>query len=113
MEDESANNWVHLYADDVHKTKLASGANQTEYDGNPSFKYVGPYPPAGSGDHTYTIYVYALKGKPDFELDAEVDEPWLQADDLYYDHLNISKRGDINTYGNVLAYGYISGVYSR
>ena len=113
MEDESANYWVHWYADDVHETELASGANQTEYEGNPSFKYVGPYPPAGSGEHTYTIYVYAMKGKPDSDFDPEFDEPWLRADYLYYDHLNVLSRGNIDTYGNVLAYGYISGVYSQ
>ena len=113
MEDESANYWVHWYADDIHETELDAGANQTEYEGNPSFKYVGPYPPAGSGEHTYTIYVYAMKGKPDSDFDPEFDEPWLRADYLYYDHLNVLSRGNIDTYGNVLAYGYISGVYSQ
>ena len=112
MTDESANNWVHWIATDIKETELALGENM-QHEQDPSFKYVGPYPPKGSGEHIYTIYVYALKGDPDSDFEYEFDDTWFAGDYLYYEHLNLEKRDDINTYGNVLAYGYISGVYSR
>ena len=113
MVDESANNWVHWIATDVRKEKIGTGANMKEYKNNKDFKYVGPYPPEGSGEHVYTIYVYAMKGKPDKDLELEFDETFLSADYMYYDYLSISKSGNPDEYGNVLAYGYISGTYSR
>ncbi len=113
MVDESANNWVHWVADEVREEELETGANKKEYKDNPNFKYVGPYPPEGSGEHTYTIYVYAMKGKPDRDMELEFDETSLSADYMYYDYLSISKSGNPNEYGNVIEYGYISGTYSR
>ena len=41
------------------------------------------------------------------------DEKYLRGDYLYYDYLNVSEKSDVDTYGNFLAYGYISGVYGR
>lgn len=113
MVDESAHSWVHWLATDVHETSLDTGANLKKYENDGKFRYVGPYPPAGSGEHVYTVYVYALKGQPDSDLQLEFDEPSLSGDYLYYDYLNISERGNPNRYGNVLAYGYLSGVYER
>lgn len=113
MVDETANNWVHWVATDVREVELDTGANATTYKGSPDFKYVGPYPPQGSGDHVYTIYIYAMKGKPGRDREMELDEPSLSGDYMYYDYLSISKMGDPNEYGNVIAYGYISGTYSR
>ncbi|SEP56173.1 Uncharacterized conserved protein, phosphatidylethanolamine-binding protein (PEBP) family [Lachnospiraceae bacterium NE2001] len=113
MVDESANNWVHWVASDVREEELATGANVNQYKDNPEFKYVGPYPPVGSGEHTYTIFVYAMKGKPDKDMELKFDEESLSADYMYYDYLAISKSGDPDEYGNVIAYGYISGTYSR
>ena len=108
MVDESANNWVHWYAE-VSQTDLNEGENPGQY--------IGPYPPAGSGDHTYTIYVYALKGKPDFRYEGEFpefDETWFGADTLWAGFLNVEDGStDPVRYGNVIAYGYISGTYSR
>ena len=52
MVDESANNWVHWYAE-VSEPGSDHGSNIG--------KYIGPYPPEGSGDHTYAVYVYALE----------------------------------------------------
>lgn len=112
MVDESANYWVHWLAVDVHETELNTGENQ-KYGNDGEFRYVGPYPPAGSGEHVYTVYVYALKGQPDSDLELKFDEPSLRGDYLYYDYLNISGRGNPDRYGNVLAYGYLSGVYER
>lgn len=113
MVDETANNWVHWVATDVREVELDTGANATTYKGSPDFKYVGPYPPQGSGDHVYTIYIYAMKGKPGRDREMEFDKPSLSGDYMYYDYLSISKMGDPNEYGNVIAYGYISGTYSR
>ena len=113
MVDESANYWVHWVASDVREEELGTGANVKKYKDNSDFKYVGPYPPEGSGKHTYTIFVYAMKGKPDRDMGLEFDEKSLSPDYMYYDYLNISKSGDPNEYGNVIAYGYISGIYSR
>ena len=113
MVDESANYWVHWLATDVHETTLKEGANLSDYKGDDTFKYIGPYPPPGSGDHTYTIFVYAMKGKPDSELEIDFDETCFSPDYLYYDYLTISKKGDPNVYGNVLAFGYISGKFGR
>ena len=112
MVDESANNWVHWLAVDVHETELNTGENQ-KYGNDGNFQYVGPYPPDGSGEHVYTVYVYALKDQPDSDMELEFDEPFLSGDYLYYDYLNISERGKPDRYGNVLAYGYLSGVYVR
>ena len=113
MVDESANNWVHWIVTNVDETTLPLGANKDKYAEDNNFKYIGPYPPAGSGNHTYTIYVYAMKDKPDSSTEYQFDEPFLTGMDMYYSRLNISKYGKINEYGNVLAYGYISGTYSR
>lgn len=113
MVDETANNWVHWVATDVKVEELSTGANKKEYKDSPEFKYIGPYPPEGDGDHVYTIYVYAMKAKPGRDREMEFDEPSLSGDYMYYDYLSISKVGDPNEYGNVIAYGYISGTYSR
>ncbi|MCR5212880.1 MAG: hypothetical protein K6E10_00545 [Eubacterium sp.] len=113
MVDETANNWVHWLATDIRETELRAGANKDKYAEDESFKYIGPYPPVGSGDHTYTVYVYAMKGKPDLDMELEFDQSFLGPDDFYYDYLNIAEQGDINTYGNVIEYGYISGVFGR
>ncbi len=113
MVDESANYWVHWVASDVREEELGTGANVKQYKNDPGFKYVGPYPPEGSGKHTYTIFVYAMKGTPDRDMELEFDEKSFSPDYMYYDYLNISKSGNPNEYGNVIAYGYISGTYSR
>ncbi len=105
MVDESANYWAHWIADDVHECELKMGTNPGQYK--------GPYPPLGSGDHVYTIFVYALKGEPGVPCDYEFDEKFLGPDDLYYSHLDVIQKGDINTYGNVIEFGYVSGTFRR
>ena len=106
MVDESAHQWVHWYAE-VNGTDLSLGENPGDY--------IGPYPPAFSGDHLYTVYVYALADKPGAFFDGEYpvfDAPWF-AGDYLWTYLNI-KDGKASPvlYGNVIAYGYISGTYS-
>ena len=108
MVDESANNWVHWYAE-VPEPGLDHGLN--------AGKYIGPYPPEGSGDHIYAVYVYALADKPGVKYDGEYpefDEPWLGAESLWSGVLNIKDSIQRPTlYGNVISYGYIEGTYSR
>lgn len=108
MVDESANNWVHWYAE-VPGPDLDHGSN--------AGKYIGPYPPEGSGDHTYAVYVYALADKPGVKYDGEYpefDKPWFGANSLWSGFLNIKDSLQRPTlYGNVISYGYIEGTYSR
>ncbi len=108
MVDETAGNWVHWYAE-VTDTELEEGANPGQY--------VGPYPPIGSGDHYYMIYVYAMADKPDMRYEGEFpvfDKEWFRADVLWSGFLNVKDRSnDPVLYGNVLAYGYVYGSYSR
>lgn len=116
MVDESANYWSHLVATDITENHLASGANISTHTPDDSFSYVGPYPPEGSGPHTYTIYVFAMADKPITGITPAIDHPSISPVTLYYDSLNIrgiEDDGNIRTYGNVLAYGYISGTYER
>ena len=115
MIDETAGCWVHWRAC-VEKTKLEHGANKSEYKDDPGFLYKGPYPPVGSGEHVYTIYVFAMKNEPVVKIEGGFgfDEPDFAGDILYYDILNVS---DVSCnpykYGNVLAYGYLRGIYER
>lgn len=108
MVDESANNWVHWYASGITQTSLDHGANVGDY--------IGPYPPEGSGDHIYTIYVFALAGDLDPHTGSDLipfDEPGVDPVNLH-DTLNIKDSGrKPYLYGNVLAFGYLTGVYSR
>ena len=106
MVDESANSWVHWYAE-VSDTFLDEGENPGQY--------IGPYPPEGSGDHLYTIFVYALSGEPGARFDGdypEFDKSWFGGDVLWT-YLNILDGNKSPVmYGNVIEYGYISGIYS-
>ena len=114
MVDESANNWVHWYASGVTDTSLETGANRS-HEGDAGFRYIGPYPPAGSGVHTYTVYVYALSGDPGITFEGGIgfDKPSLSGDLFYYDSLNVTDSSENPyRYGNVIAYGYLSGTYS-
>ena len=107
MVDESANYWVHWYAE-VTENELKEGACPG--------RYIGPYPPEDSGDHLYTIVVYALEDKPDFNYNGEFpvfDAPWFDPFELWAGFLNVKdSSNDPVIYGNVLAYGYVSGTYS-
>ena len=52
-------NWLHFLVLDVTETSLPQGAYTDKKH------YVGPYPPKGTGDHSYCIEVFALKAPPD------------------------------------------------
>ena len=107
MVDESENNYVHWYAE-VTQNELEQGANPGQY--------IGPYPTGDSDNHTYTVFVYALADKPAGYFTSEYpefDEPWF-AGDVLWTVLNV-KDVAVNPplYGNVIAYGYVSGTYSH
>ena len=94
--------WLHM---DVFtsETKLAEGAFTKGKQGE---QYVGPYPP--SGTHTYSVFVFALKGemkRADFYFDAGNNST-----DKIFKGLDEDKDG--NT-GNVIAYGRLDGNYTH
>ena len=106
MVDESENNYVHWYAE-VTQTELEQGANPGQY--------IGPYPTGGEGDHTYTIFVYALEDKPAGYFTSgypEFDEPWFAGDVLWTVLTKKDVVANPPIYGNVIVYGYVSGTYS-
>ena len=104
MVDESLYGTEHWYVDDLHTTSLEAGSDAGTYIG---LEYGEDREP-----HVYSISVFALAGKPDsdWEIDMYNDSEYRPMD-LYYDVLNVTRRGDPAEYGNVLAYGYISGTF--
>ena len=104
MVDESLYGTEHWFVDDLHTTSLEAGSDEGIYIG---LEYREDREP-----HVYSITVYALEGKPDsdWEIDMYNDSEYRPMD-LYYDVLNVTRRGDPTEYGNVLAYGYISGTF--
>lgn len=94
--------WIHM---DVFtkETSLAEGAIER---GDRGQQYVGPYPP--SGTHTYSVFVFALKGEmgavPIF-FDAGGNSI-----NLIYQKLDIDKDGNS---GNVIAYARLDGNYTH
>lgn len=101
MLDESADNWLHWYVPELKKCELERGE---ETDGA---MYKGPYPPNGK-EHTYTVFVFALKNTPDGGFPNSFDAPFMPASELFEKHLDISGGES----GNVISYGYVSGKYA-
>lgn len=94
--------WLHM---DVFTTEtaLAEGAFAK---GERGAQYVGPYPPWGT--HTYSVFVFALKGEPgevEFQFDAGGNDI-----NKIYAALNVDKDGNA---GNVVAYGRLDGNYTH
>lgn len=105
MLDESAGQWEHWISYHLTETEYAEG-EKTDTD---TYSYIGPYPPKGSGEHTYTVYVFALKADPDGGYPSAFDAPFITADELREKHLDISGGKP----GNVLGYGTVSGTFSN
>ena len=95
MVDTTATFWLHWKSANVTETALPAGWASAD-------EYVGPYPP--SGTHDYEIRVYALK-EPVTEEKSAFDSSNYNFDDLV-------KALDGNG-GNVLAYGTLTGTYTR
>ena len=94
MIDTTAGNWLHLYFSGPWTTHLDEGAL-------PDTSYIGPYPPKGSGDHTYEIRVFALQKDPS-GITGQVDAP-CDVDNLYR---------ELKPLG-ILAEGTLTGVYGN
>ena len=97
-------NWLHM---DVFtaETSLAEGAYNRK--GGEGAEFVGPYPPLGS-THTYSVFVFALKGEPGknaFFFDAGGNN----INDIF-NGLDTDKSG---SKGNVIAYGRLDGNYTN
>lgn len=105
MLDESAGQWEHWISYHMTGTELAEGGNTDAEESS----YIGPYPPKGSGEHVYTVYVFALKADPDGGYPSEFDAPFIPVEELLQKHLDISGGKP----GNVLEYGYLSGTFSN
>ena len=92
------------YVDDLHSTSLDAGSSEGTYLGLTYHEDREP--------HVYSISVYAMAGRPDTSVVVDMyDDSSFSPLGFYYDVLNVSRRGDPSVYGNVLAYGYISGTY--
>ena len=95
MVDTSASYWLHWKSLNITSTELAAGAA-------PETEYIGPYPP--SGTHDYEIRVYALK-EPAAEEQSQFDNSNVK-------FAQMAAALD-NPAGNVLAYGTLTGSYTR
>ena len=95
MIDTSADNWMHW----------KSVSKETDFPTGwaPAEEYKGPYPPAGTGDHNYEVYVFALK-EPAETVEGRFDT-------TNEDFFEVIKSLD-NGGGNVISYGHIAGTYA-
>ncbi|MBR3142060.1 MAG: hypothetical protein IKF09_02800 [Clostridiales bacterium] len=95
-------NWLHM---DVFttETSLAEGAIGR---GDKGAQFVGPYPPKGS-THTYSVFVFALKGEPG-KVPMAFDNG---ANSIFkiFDGLDVDTDGNS---GNVLAFGRLDGNFT-
>ena len=98
MVDTTANYWLHWKSLNISETSLAAGAAS-------GTEYVGPYPP--SGTHEYEIRVYALKEA------AEEDQSRFDSGNSKFEQIIAGLDQNSSGAGNVLAYGTLSGTYTR
>ena len=94
--------WLHM---DVFttETSLAEGAIGR---GSRGEQYVGPYPPTGS-THTYSVFVFALKGEPG-KVPLAFDNG---GNSIFKIHDGLDVDADGNS-GNVLACGRLDGNFT-
>lgn len=90
-------NWLHMLVFDITATEI------TEGQFNDTSLYIGPYPPANSGDHIYRIEVFALKEKPQ-NISISIDKK------LNYNDIVKALNGNNE---NILARGYVDGKYAN
>ena len=95
MVDTTVTYWLHWKSLGVTETTLAAGWASAD-------EYVGPYPP--SGTHDYEIRIFALK-EPVTEEKSKFDSSNYGFDDMVK-----ALDGDG---GNVLAYGTLTGTFTR
>ena len=103
MVDETANSRIVWYVENASETELPAGS--------PLGVFNEPRPEEG-GVHQYSVSVFAVAGEPDdegLEIDPSRDSSF-QPITYYYEVANVSDRHhNPPLYGNVLAYGYLSG----
>lgn len=90
-------NWLHMLLPEINALEILEGQFTD------TSVYVGPYPPAGTGKHSYRIEVFALKAKPQtlsFANDSQ----------LSYKNIVSALNGQNN---NILARGYVTGSYAN
>ncbi len=94
---------AHWYIDDLNETYLAGGNDEGIYINlDKRVSYLG---------NTYSITVYAMAGKNDSDIAVVYDESSFNPCGLYR-MLDITRYESPTEYGNVLAYGYISGTFT-
>lgn len=98
MVDTTATFWLHWKSPEVTETELPAGWA-------PAAEYVGPYPP--SGTHEYEIRVFALK-----EAVAEEKSAFDRSNYNFDDLVKALDEGSSGS-GNVLAYGTLTGTYTK
>lgn len=106
MIDPDGNNWMHLISGILTKEELAQGEIVSINKGKSDTGYIGPYPPAGT--HTYEVYVFALKqAKTDYagKVNAVCD-----GIDKIAQELDADAAGER---GNIVAYGKLTGTYTK
>ena len=86
-------------------TSMTEGEIDSEFRSNMGQQYVGPYPP--SGTHEYEIRVYALKEA------AEEDQSRFDSGNSKFEQVIAELDQNSSGAGNVLAYGTLSGTYTR
>ncbi len=102
MVDTSAANWLHWRLENVTETSYELGAIDD------TRKYKGPCPPSGS-QHTYEIYVFALKEQPASELELNHDH---QNQKFFTKILALDTLADGSS-GNIISFGHLSGLYPK
>ena len=102
MVDETHVCHVAWYVESVSDVELPAGSDVGVFNG--IIDYGDP--------HKYSITVYALAGEPDTTIEVDPYHETNFAPGTLYDIINVSDNSNnIPLYGNVLAYGYISGEY--
>lgn len=98
MVDTGASYWLHWKSLNVTETTLAEGAASEK-------EYIGPYPP--SGTHHYEIRVYALRES------VKEEKSRFDSGNFGFDDMMTALDKSSSGAGNVLAYGTLTGSYTR
>lgn len=106
MIDPDGNNWIHLISGALTKEEVAQGEIISIHKGTSDTGYIGPYPPAGT--HTYEVYVFALKKEKTAHA-GEVNAV-CEGIDKIAQELDVDDAGER---GNIVAYGKLTGTYTK
>ncbi len=106
---DKTNPWLHWLRKDIKAVAIAKGETQSLKEGKFTGKgtYIGAYPPAAHGDHTYEIYVFALAAKPK-TFKAKMNSGATSLDAIKTG-LDTTKSGN----GNILGMGVVTGTFKH